>query len=371
MTGNVISNLEAPITLNESKINQTAELIINEVVDPNSEEIQVEYETSAPKAAEENLTEFDKRITISADLPYQNVLAFTTLNDVPKQAIKLYWVKDGVKELFNDVNYYDTNGNGLIDRIEWLVPHLSNQVFEVSITILNVQSYPMVGGNWTVAFTTTGQADLIISAVDGTTYAEYQNDNSSTPNDLDIFELKCGDDILFNKDNLINDKDVSLIDENNQKIKIKDTINTSIKIKSLYAKDFECGNETAYWTVKVLSSGKHHQQFNFSNLTAYAHNQAGPTINAGDVYASGNRMNFSTANGDFLGIEFQVILPSGVSLAVPINWTITSDNKIYQNISIGGISGAIALLLQNQKVNFSYIINFSRDISNELNSNWI
>jgi hypothetical protein len=39
-----------------------------------------------------------------------------------------------------------------------------------SITILNPQSYPSVGGNWTVRFNTTGKANLSITAVNGTTW---------------------------------------------------------------------------------------------------------------------------------------------------------------------------------------------------------
>jgi len=43
----------------------------------------------------------------------------------------VYWVKDTGKELFTEIEYLDTNNNGLIDRIEWVVPHLSAQVYEI------------------------------------------------------------------------------------------------------------------------------------------------------------------------------------------------------------------------------------------------
>ena len=33
------------------------------------------------------------------------------------------------------VEYYDENENGLIDRISWIVPHLSEQIFDVKIEI--------------------------------------------------------------------------------------------------------------------------------------------------------------------------------------------------------------------------------------------
>ncbi len=65
----------------------------------------------------------------------------------------------------------------------------------VQLDILNVQSYPTVGGNWTVMFETTGEANLTIIAVDGTTFAEVP-DNSSTVNDLQFLELRRGNTTL-------------------------------------------------------------------------------------------------------------------------------------------------------------------------------
>jgi hypothetical protein len=51
-----------------------------------------------------------------------------------------------------------------------------------SLNIINVQSYPMVGGNWTVGFDTTGTANLTIIAVNGTKFGK----------DLEFLELRCG-----------------------------------------------------------------------------------------------------------------------------------------------------------------------------------
>ena len=82
-------------------------------------------------------------------------------------------------------------GNGLIDYIEWVTPHLSNQTFEISINVLNVQSYPTVGGNWTVRFNTTGKADLRIRAINGTTWS-----NKNENDDLKFLQVKCGSELL-------------------------------------------------------------------------------------------------------------------------------------------------------------------------------
>src|SRR3989304_9005149 len=87
-----------------------------------------------------------------------------------------------------NVTFTDTDVNGAIDRIEWNIPQLSAQEFgvEADITIINVQSYPVVGGNWTVYFNTTGTADLTIQGIAGTTFG------ISKPDDLKFLELNNG-----------------------------------------------------------------------------------------------------------------------------------------------------------------------------------
>lgn len=67
-----------------------------------------------------------------------------------------------------------------------------NNENNISINILDVQSYPAVGGNWTVKFNTTGTANLTIGAFNGTTYG-FDSPNSSV--DLEFLELKCGGEV--------------------------------------------------------------------------------------------------------------------------------------------------------------------------------
>lgn len=188
MTANVIA-------LAEAAANETLPvLVINESLAKNIE-IEVSYETEAPIAIEDEINAHTKQIKVVSETSYEDVLSYTTLNDVPQSAIKLYWLQNGERTLFENVDYIDENSNGLIDRLEWVIPHLSNQTFEVSITVLNVQSYPTVGGNWTVRFNTTGTGNLTIFAYNGTSYAEVPDD-SSTINDLEYLETKCGDAVL-------------------------------------------------------------------------------------------------------------------------------------------------------------------------------
>src|SRR3970282_275122 len=88
-----------------------------------------------------------------------------------------------------NVTFADTDANGVTDRMEWIVPQLSEQEFgvEADITIINVQSYPTVGGNWTVYFNTTGTADLTITGINGTTFG-----NVTGNDDLKFLELNNG-----------------------------------------------------------------------------------------------------------------------------------------------------------------------------------
>jgi len=80
-------------------------------------------------------------VTIFSDFGYQNVQAFTKITEAIKQNIQVYWLTDGGKKLVENVDYIDTNNNGLVDELRWVVPHLSNQTYEISITVLNPYTY--------------------------------------------------------------------------------------------------------------------------------------------------------------------------------------------------------------------------------------
>ena len=151
----------------------------------------IEYETLGPEAIEEE-TANGKLITITSEVEgYTNVIAFTELdNSIPvgsSDKIKLYWHRYDdsdvgtaavkvenvpVEEVVEAVSTpeemgdpilvghtisttramlgdyvmeevladrYDIDGDGNIDYIEWVVPHLSNQTYEVVIEITNAE----------------------------------------------------------------------------------------------------------------------------------------------------------------------------------------------------------------------------------------
>jgi|GEM_PF-4103664 len=115
---------------------------------------------------------------------------------------------------------------------------------EANITVIDLQSYPEINGEWAVRFTTVGVADLWISAVDGTTW-----DLGDGDYDLRFMELRCGN----------------------------DTIPYSWINNSVYVPSFSC-NETGSETSRVLTAGKHHLEFRFGDSVKYAHNQAGVDV---------------------------------------------------------------------------------------------
>jgi hypothetical protein len=215
------------------------------VINESGDSFEVQYDTPAPRAAETDLSKSRKRIVVSSDVPYTNILTFTSIPDSKKESIRLYWLVNDSRtditfsQLFN-LTFIDSNNNSLIDRLEWITPHLSNQTFEVSITILTVQSYPMVGGEWTVAFNTTGVANLTIFASNGTTYG------TGLPDDLEFLELRCG----------------------------AAHINASFNGTHVFFANYEC-NSTGYHSVRVHTGGKHTQTFVFGDQQAEAYNWAG------------------------------------------------------------------------------------------------
>src|SRR3989338_8266997 len=116
ITGNVV--------LNEEEEGNTV-LVINEDVP----EVEIEYFTEAPIAIEEEMDN-GKRVTISSDIHYEDVLAFEEIQDTDANSIKLYHLVNGSR-IPSNFDGYDSNDNELVDYIEWIVPHLSNQTYEI------------------------------------------------------------------------------------------------------------------------------------------------------------------------------------------------------------------------------------------------
>src|SRR3989344_1615351 len=98
-----------------------------------NDEIEIEYYTEAPYSEEIVFSESHKKINVvgSEEVHYENILAFSNLSkEVFEEKIRLYRTSDGIKEQ-TGFTAYDNNKNELIDYIEWIVPSLSNQTYEL------------------------------------------------------------------------------------------------------------------------------------------------------------------------------------------------------------------------------------------------
>ncbi len=259
----------------------------------------VRYKTPAPYKSETEpvIAEgtWKKEIVIgsNASMHYSDVTAYSKLGDIEKSNLRLFWLVNGSRIDVTDseefgVSFTDTNGNGILDKVTWNVPQLSNQSFEIEadITVINVQSYPTVGGNWGVEFRTVGCANLTITAVDGTTWS-----NADEEGDLQFLEIKCGDQTLNYE--WIND--------------------------SVFIEDYSC-NLTGHEVSKVLTPGTHTLQFRFGSDTEYAHNWAT------DLSDWDHRQNISISNtaGNLSYYQVKIELNS---LNIGTNWNWSNNGN--------------------------------------------
>jgi len=125
--------------------------------------------------------------------------------------------------------------------------------------------------NWIVSFNTLGDEDLIISIVDGS-YSEMYNDDPSTINGLRILELKCGEYEIFNFDNLIVTEGVWFVLLDNSRVGLSEVLWSSVPVKGVYIKDYNCDDKTGYYTVEVLNDGNYVQKIKFGNEVKYTFN---------------------------------------------------------------------------------------------------
>ncbi|MCK5603309.1 hypothetical protein KAR91_15605, partial [Candidatus Pacearchaeota archaeon] len=206
ITGNVVSTEESEDSL---------EVVITE----NATSFEIEYETEAPKAYEKNISG-GKEVVISGpdELHYQNVLAFAEIPDSSLESVKLYHIVNGSR-VVSDFDSYDTNDDSLVDYIEWVVPHLSNQTYEIIIEIIKAEHldsnrsiisdvYDLVkarDGNWTTVsdgeyLRVTFEQELD-SSKDITIYAR-SNGSSS----VEVYE-KDSDELIMVFENVSEDKE--------------------------------------------------------------------------------------------------------------------------------------------------------------------
>ncbi|MFH2028016.1 MAG: LamG-like jellyroll fold domain-containing protein, partial [Nanoarchaeota archaeon] len=238
----------AVLDVGESNVTQV-------IIDEKVSEVEVEYYTEGPTAEEFNVSDNVKRVVVSSDVHYENILTYSYL-DVQQleSAIKLYWLVNGTRREF-EFESFDTDSNGLVDYIQWITPSLSNQTFEIEINVLNVYSHPSLYGNWTVEFVTNGAANLTITTTkednyttEYTRWTDYSDDNAIY--DLKFIELRCGNNTL----------EYEWIG-----------LDCGLNECSVFVENYSC-NMTSYEISKVLTAEKHVLKFEFGDQTAYAYN---------------------------------------------------------------------------------------------------
>ncbi len=144
----------------------------------------------------------------------------------------------------------------------------ASDIYEVSgITIIDVQSYPTLYGNWTVRFNTTGTANLTITAVDNTEFEK----------DIEFLELRCGDSVLT----------------------------TELTDGVVFVENYNC-DETGYKISKVIIAGKHTLEFRFGNDVKYAYNEVEPptySLNSTNNTVAGRPTEFRLNWTDNIGLS--------------------------------------------------------------------
>jgi len=97
-------------------------------------ELKLEYYTPGPEKEERKINDLEKEVKIKSNYHYENVQAWTNISENlsirNKEDISVYWENENK---YVDFNVRDKNSNGIIDRIDWNVPHLSNQTFKVIV----------------------------------------------------------------------------------------------------------------------------------------------------------------------------------------------------------------------------------------------
>ncbi len=108
--------------------------IIEITLDENETQLEIEYETPAPYAIEED-TATGKKVKIigPTSIHYENVLIYTELNEnlniKNPSKVKIFWEEQN--QYIPIQNIEDLNSNGIYDYIEFIAPHLSNQTFRI------------------------------------------------------------------------------------------------------------------------------------------------------------------------------------------------------------------------------------------------
>jgi hypothetical protein len=126
--------------------NETPEKTLYNYYNEGKKVIEIEtYKRVDIQKQEIEKSESEKQIIISSEEHIDDPLRiYVDLSkEAKKEEIEIYWENEGNLEITSQesfkVEYYDEDENGLIDRISWIIPHLSEQTFKI---IINLEKIP-------------------------------------------------------------------------------------------------------------------------------------------------------------------------------------------------------------------------------------
>lgn len=100
--------------------------------------IREDFDINSIEKKESIIDEQSKEVIIKSEEHLEDPLTiYTDIPEIKKDQIsnvEVYWVNE--KKGVSITGFYDTDNNNLYDRISWVVPHLSEQIFEIRINKL-------------------------------------------------------------------------------------------------------------------------------------------------------------------------------------------------------------------------------------------
>ncbi len=158
------SSLNTNVNLNERT---TAESFADKTVvtisdNDHYKDIEIFYALPGPKKQERIVMVDDaKEIFISSKIHFTDILARTKIRPLPQELVVLTNVQGTERVPVEITNYIDADMDGLIEEIEWIVPQLSNQTYQIELqtTFNNVRAdNPNLPSGWYIQG--DGQSDV-------------------------------------------------------------------------------------------------------------------------------------------------------------------------------------------------------------------
>jgi len=219
---------------------------------------RVYYDMPAVEAVEEFVNIYTKRVFVYSDFNYSDISVETDVPvKGPSKNIRVYWLRDDGFELFEDVSYIDSDNDQLVDKVKWVVPHFSNQTFEIRVRIIDIEYSTVINRKWEIAFSTLIEGNLSVKAINGTTLAEEIIDNTSTKDDVRLDTLQCGNKIIFDGTHT----ESGLYFTSGQvKVPGYNVFGNSLDIDGIFVDGYYC-NGVGYLTSTLLNVSKQYLEF--------------------------------------------------------------------------------------------------------------